>query len=295
MAFAPTLMHANGDLDLDAHRTHVDYLSRAGVGSIVIAGGVGEFWTLDDREYRDLIKESVDAAGGRVTVLAGVGHSTAIAARTASVAAEVGANGLLVNPLYFVHPDLEGLTQHYRNIGDSSGLGLVIFSTTGSVYDEDALARIAEVDAAVAVKDEVGDLALFERCVAGLGDRYEWVNGMAEIPAYDYAQRGAVAMTSGLVNLAPEMVIELWEVALAGDRDRHEEIVTKQIRPLAELRTARPGYHITVIKEAMALLGRGQGGVRLPLVPLRPDEREQLDRVLRECGYADDERQSASA
>ncbi|WP_432970487.1 dihydrodipicolinate synthase family protein [Dactylosporangium sp. CA-233914] len=295
MAFSPTLMSADGHLDLTSHRRQIDFLAASGVGSIVVCGGVGEFWTLDEVEYRHIVRESVDAAAGRVPVLAGVGHSTDIAARLARVAADAGADGLLVNPLYFVRPELDGLAAHYRHLGDVSGLGLVVFSTSGAVYGADELERLAEVEAAVAVKDEVGDLEHFERCVDRLGDRYAWINGMAELPAADYAERGAVTMTSGLVNLDPSLAISVWNAATAGDRATHARLVEERIRPIAALRTARPGYHITVIKEALALMGRSSAAVRLPLLPLREDERAQLAHVLVTAGYHDNGAPSDSA
>lgn len=284
MAFAPTLMHDDGSIDLDAHRRHAAFLAGSGVGSVVVCGGVGEFWALDEAEYANVVREAVDAVDGGVPVLAGVGHSTAIAARLARIAADAGADGLMVNPLYFVRPDLEGLARHYRAIGDASGLGMVVFSTDGAVYDEHDLERLAEVEGAVAVKDEAGDTELFARCVQRLGDRYVWINGMAELPALEYARHGAVAMTSGLANIDPVLALDVWAAACAGDRAGHESLVRDRIRPIADLRSARPGYHITVIKEAMQLLGRGGATVRLPLVPLHDDERELLAGHLRRAG-----------
>lgn len=285
LAFAPTSMHDDGSLDLDSQRSHVAFLAGSGVGAVVVGGGVGEFYALDEPEYATLVRESVDAAGGRVPVLAGVGHATAIAARLARGAAAAGADGLMVNPLYFVTPDGDGMVRHYREIGAASGLGMIVFSTAGAVYDDADLERLAEVEAAVAVKDEAGDQELFARCVARLGDRYVWINGMAELPAVDYARMGAVAMTSGLVNLDPAVALDVWAAALDGDADRHATIVTERIAPIAALRAARPGYHITVIKEAMHLLGRGGPAVRLPLLPLRPEDRAALAEHLDRCGY----------
>lgn len=285
LAFAPTSMHDDGSLDLDSQREHVAFLAGSGVGAVVVGGGVGEFYALDEPEHAALVREAVDAAGGRVPVLAGVGHATAIATRLARVAADAGADGLMVNPLYFVTPDGDGMVRHYREIGAASGLGLIVFSTTGAIYDDTDLERLAEVEAAVAVKDEAGDQALFARCVDRLGDRYVWINGMAELPAVEYARLGAVAMTSGMVNLDPAVALDLWAAALAGDADRHATLLRERIAPIAALRAARPGYHITVIKEAMQLLGRGGPTVRLPLLPLRPEDRAALAEHLDRCGY----------
>lgn len=285
LAFTPTCLHDDGSLDLDSQRSHAAFLAGSGVGAVVVCGGVGEFYAVDEPEYADLVRETVDAVGGRVPVLAGVGHATAIATRLARIAAAAGADGLMVNPLYFVTPDADGMVRHYGEIGAASGLGLIVFSTDGAVYDEADLERLAEVEAAVAVKDEAGDQALFARCVDRLGDRYVWINGMAELPAVDYARIGAVAMTSGLVNLDPDVALDVWAAALAGDADRHAALVRERIAPIAALRTARPGYHITVIKEAMHLLGRCGPAVRLPLLPLRPEDRAALAEHLDRCGY----------
>ncbi|PZF84233.1 dihydrodipicolinate synthase family protein [Jiangella anatolica] len=285
LAFAPTSMHDDGSLDLDSQRAHVAFLAGSGAGAVVVAGGVGEFYALEEAEYAALVRETVDAVAGRVPVLAGVGHSTAIATRLARAAADAGADGLMVNPLYFVNPDGDGMVRHYGEIGAASGLGMIVFSTDGAVYDEKDLERLAEVEGAVAVKDEAGDQDLFARCVDRLGDRYVWINGMAELPAVDYARMGAVAMTSGLVNLDPAVALDVWAAALAGDADRHAAIVAERIAPIAALRASRPGYHITVIKEAMHLLGRGGPAVRLPLVPLRAEDRAALAGHLDRGGY----------
>lgn len=285
LAFSPTLFAADGSVDLEGQRRHVDFLADSGVNAIVVTGGVGEFYALEEGEFVDLVRAAVDAAGGRVPVLAGVGNSTAIASRLAAAAGAAGVDGIMVNPLYFVRPDVEGMRAHYRDVGAACGLGLVIFSTVGSVYNEDVLEQLAEVPEAIAVKDEVGNVELFERCVRGLGERFAWINGMAELPAVEYAERGAQAMTTGLANLDPQLTLDVWQAACAGDRERHGQLVRERIAFLADLRSARPGYHITVLKEAMEILGRGSARVRLPLVPLRPEERAALAAHLEQAGF----------
>lgn len=285
ISFSPTLFDENDELDLDGVAKHVDYLARSRVCAVVVAGGVGEFYALDAREYAALVRVAVDAAAGRVPVLAGVGHSTRIASGLAATAAGAGAAGLMVNPFYFVQPDHEGMTEHYRELGRASGLGLMVFSTHGSVYDADALEALASVDAVVAVKDEYGDIAMFDGARSRLGDRYVWVNGMAEGLASTYAQHGADAMTSGIVNLDADLSADLWEAACARDTAAVDHLYTTRVSPIAALRAQRPGYHITVIKEALRLLGGGPAHVRLPLVPLRPDEREALRAHLESAGF----------
>lgn len=279
LAFLPTPFTADGALDAVAVEHQVDYLAASGVGAVVVSGGVGEFYSLDAVEHRELVAGAVSAAGDRVPIVAGVGHSSAIAAELGRRSAAEGAAALMVNPLYFVRPELRGVVEHYRQIGAAAELPLIVFSTEGAVYGPDELEALAEVPEVSAYKDEVGDLALFSRCRAQLGDRYTWINGMAEPLAMQYAAAGATAITSGLVNLDAALTTEIWAAACAGDQDRYDVLMVRA-EPLLALRRKRPGYHTTVLKEGMALLGRTTGHVRLPLMPLLDDERAALQAML---------------
>jgi 5-dehydro-4-deoxyglucarate dehydratase len=279
MAFLPTPFTADGDLDLAATESQVDFLVAAGVSSVVVSGGVGEFYTLSRREHADLVRAAVSVVAGRIPVVAGVGHSTAIAAGLGRQPAEAGAAAIMVNPLYFVRAELRGLVAHYRAIGAAAELPLIVFSTDGATYGPDELEALAEVPEVAALKDEHGDLELFAGCRARLGDRYTWINGMAEPHAFEYAAAGAQAMTSGLVNLAPELSLAIWDAALRGDQPRFAGLMARA-EPILAMRRSRPGYHTTVLKEGMAILGRTSPLVRLPLVALRTDERETLRTLL---------------
>jgi 5-dehydro-4-deoxyglucarate dehydratase len=80
-------------------------------------------------------------------------------------------------------------------------------------------------------------------------------------------------MTSGLVNLDPALSLAIWDAARRGDESAHRSLIAERAQGIFALRRSRPGYHITVLKEAMHMLGRSGPTVRLPLVPLRDDER----------------------
>jgi 5-dehydro-4-deoxyglucarate dehydratase len=186
----------------------------------------------------------------------------------------------MINPLYFVSPSEEGIVAHYRELARASGLGLMIFSTRGSVATPTLVERLAEIDEVIALKDEVGDLKQFIETKERLGSRLAWVNGMAETLAVPYFAAGAAAFTSGIVNFAPALSLAVWEAGCAGRWDDLHGLVATKIRPLAQLRERRPGYQITVVKEAMNLLGLPGGAVRLPLLPMAPSDRDDLRRAL---------------
>lgn len=286
LAFSPTPFTAEDELDLHALAEHVDFLCRSGVPVVVVCGGVGEFFSLEMEEYRACIRTAVEAVGGRCIVAAGIGHSTRIARKLATFAEDVGVDGLMINPPYFIQPSEEGLLAHYRGIADATSLGMIVFSTPGSVYTASALERLAEVESVVALKDEHGDLKLFGEMVERLGDRYTWINGMAEILAGPYATAGAQAMTSGLVNFAPALSLEIWRCAQAGEWTRLRQLVAEQARPIARLRERKKGYQIAIIKEAMNLLDRRGGHVRPPVTPVATADRQELREVLKKLTLA---------
>jgi 5-dehydro-4-deoxyglucarate dehydratase len=283
LAFLPTPFTPGDAVDLDGLAEHTDFLCRSGTHVVVVCGGVGEFFSLDLEEYRTCIRTAVAAAGGRVPVIAGIGYSTRTACHLAQYAESAGADGLMINPTYFIEPSEDGMFQHYRALAQATNLGMIVFSTKGSVYTPLMVQRLAEIPSVIALKDEYGDLKMFVETMEGVGDRLALINGMAEPMAAPYFGAGARAMTSGIVNVVPEVSLAIWNAGVAGRFAELRELVAR-IRPLARLRERRKGYHIPVIKEAMNLLGRPGGAVRLPLVPLTPADREDLQRILVDLG-----------
>jgi len=277
IAFTPTPFTDDDRLATDVLAEHVDRLARLG-GPVAVCGAVGEFAALDLDEYRAAITTTVDAVAGRVPVIVGVGLGTRIATDLAGHAARVGASGILVNPLGGDVTD-DGLVRHYRSLAAASGLGLIVFSTRGQVYSVDQLERLAHIDEVVALKDEWGDLRLFAESRERLGDRFAWIDGMAELQAAEYRVLGADAMTSGLVNVAPDLTTAIWTAATEG-RWSELQVLVARARPFAALRARTPGYSIAVIKAGLDMLGHPFGSVRAPLSPLAPADLDDLRQVL---------------
>ena len=284
IAFTPTPFHEDERVDYDALAQQINRLIINGAHVVVVCGGVGEYVSLTLDEYRECISVAVDATAGRVPLLAGIGHSTRIACDLAEYAATKGAAGLMINPLYFIEPPDHGLYEHYRRIGESSHLGMMIFSTKGQVYSPDLIEQLAEIEEIVALKDEWGDLKLFIETRERLGDRLTWINGMAETLAVPYFAAGAQAFTSGLVNFMPNTVLDVWRLGTTGKTVQLEALIAEKFRPIAKLREKRKGYSVAVIKEAMHSLEYCNNTVRSPLMPIDDDDREILQGILIELG-----------
>jgi len=287
MSFTITPFTDDHALDLSTLARHVERMSTSGVQHIAVAGAVGEYYALTFEEYRDVIRTAIAAAGGRVPVLVGIGHSTRIAVELARIAAGEGAAGLLVNPLYLVAPGIDGMVAHHEALAGAADLGQIVFSTRATPYGPDAMARLAEVDHVVALKDELGDLDLFLGCIERLGDRIAWINGMAEPYTPAYFAAGATCVTTGLANFAPEIPLAVYAAARAGDFAACNRLIGERVAPLAALRRKRPGYSVGIIKEALDLLGTPVGPSRLPLLGVAPEDRQALRAVLEGLGLLD--------
>ncbi|CAN5874144.1 5-dehydro-4-deoxyglucarate dehydratase [soil metagenome] len=284
IAFTPTPFHYDERVDYDALAQQVNRLIINGAHVVVVCGGVGEYVSLTIDEYRECISVAVGAASGRVPLLAGIGHSTRIACDLAEYAATVGASGLMINPLYFIEPPDEGLIAHFQAIAIASALGMMIFSTKGQVYGPDLVERLAEIDEIVALKDEWGDLRLFIETRERLGDRLAWVNGMAETLAVPYFAAGAQAFTSGIINFAPNLALDVWRLGTTGKTAALDTLIASKIRPISKLREKHKGYSIAVIKEAMHMLEYCGNTVRSPLQPMQEEDREELNQILINLG-----------
>jgi 5-dehydro-4-deoxyglucarate dehydratase len=282
LSFAVTPFKQDFQLDLDGLRQNIEAMSRSGVHALVCAGGVAEFYSLNLEEYRQVIKTAVRAAGGRIPVLAGIGHSTQIACELAQFAESEGASGLMINPFYFVEPNLEGVFHHYEALAEASSLGQIIFSTGHFTYNPELIERLARIDNVVGLKDEVGDVKTFVATVERLGDRMAWINGMAEPLTAAYFACGATSFTTGMANFAPEIPLSIYRAAEVGDYSTVREIVAAKVSAIAQLRARRKGYATAVLKEAMNLMRLPAGPCRLPLTPLLPEDRQALKTILKD-------------
>jgi 5-dehydro-4-deoxyglucarate dehydratase len=286
MSFSVTPFTSEHDLDLATLERHLDRMADSGVHQIAVTGAVGEFYALTFEEYTTVIQASLRAVAGRVPVLVGIGHSTRIASELARCAADAGAAGLLVNPLYLAAPGIDGLLRHHEALARAADLGQVVFSTRATPFGPDELARLAEIDHVIGLKDELGDLERFLGCIERLGDRIAWINGMAEPYTSAYFAAGARCFTTGLSNFAPDIPLDVYDAAQRGDYEACNAVIRERVQPIAALRRRRPGYHTSVIKEALDLVGRPVGPCRLPLTELRREDREELARVLERVAVA---------
>src|SRR4051812_950357 len=279
IGFPVTPFRMDLSVDLDALRRNVRAMLDHPLAAIVAAGGTGELYSLTPNEHLDIVRLVVEEAEarGKLPVIAGTGFNTALGAELARQAAAAGASGILAFPPYYPGAEEDGLLKYYAALGDATDLGLFIYSRDWFHPSAAMVERIASaVPTLIAWKDGQGDIRRLQMIKERLGDRLCWIGGAGDdmVPAY-YAI-GIRAFTSSVANVSPQLALQLHEAGSQGDSAALQRMMTDYVVPLYAMRARRKGHEVTVMKELMTLLGLAGGAVRPPLVPLRPDELEEL-------------------
>src|SRR6266478_1919433 len=268
-------------LDLDALERNVADMVQHPFCALVVAGGTGELYSMTVDEIVEVVRVTVQAAGSKMPVVAGTGYNAAIGAEIARRVEKAGADCLLALPPYYINAPEEGLFDYYRAIGQASGLPLFVYSRDWAAFTPQMVARLAErVPTLAGWKDGQGIARKYQRIMAEVGDRLAWFGGLGDDCVPEYFAIGVQAYTSSISNIAPQVSLALAEAGMARDFERLDALVKRYVDPLFALRERMKGYEVSVMKLAMEMLGIPAGPVRPPLTKCRPQDVEDLRKVV---------------
>ncbi len=281
LGFPITPFRQDFSLDLDGLARNVDRMACHPFCALVAAGGTGELYSLSVAEIVDVVRVTVQAAAGRMPVVAGVGFNAALGAEIAHGVEKAGAASLLVMPPYYGNPPEQGLFDYYAAIGRATGLPLMIYSRDWAVFSPQQVARLAErLPALAAWKDGQGDARKYQRIMSYVGDRLVWLGGIGDDCVPAYFAIGVQAYTSSISNIAPKLSLQLAEAGLAKDFARLDGLMRRYVHPLYAIRDRMRGYEVAVMKQAMEILGMAAGPVRPPLAACRAEDVADIRRLL---------------
>lgn len=275
-----TPFHQDETLNEEALRQLTRFLVASGVHGLFAVGGQGEFWTLDPDEKRRVIEVVVHEAAGRVPVYAGTGATTTReAVRLTQMAAAAGADAVSVITPFFVSPNAEELYGHYTAIAKASRVPVILYNNpgrTGVNLGADLVARLTRVENIAGVKDSSGDLTLTGEYIRRCGPEFAVLAGRDTLilSTLLLGGKGSIAATA---NVAPRVVVEIYDAFLAGDLPR---ALAAQNR-LAPLRIAfEMGSFPVVIKDALEIMGIAAGPARGPVRSLGDEQKAKLAEIV---------------
>ncbi|MFI5570597.1 5-dehydro-4-deoxyglucarate dehydratase [Streptomyces sp. NPDC051740] len=289
--FPVTAYGPDGSVDLDTYRLHVRRGVEAGAAAVFACCGTGEFHALTPEEFELCVTAAVEAADGRVPVVAGAGYGTALAVRYARLAERAGADGLLAMPPYLVKAAQEGLLRHYRQLAAATSLPVIVYQRDNAVFTPESVVELARTEGIVGFKDGLGDLDLMQRTVsavrAGGPDGFLYFNGLptAELTQPAYGGIGITLYSSAAFCFVPEIALACHTAFRTGDTATAHRLIDGFYRPFVELRDRGSGYAVSLVKAGVRLRGLDVGEVRPPLHEPAGDHVKQLAQLI-ERGHA---------
>ncbi|HEX8663377.1 MAG TPA: 4-hydroxy-tetrahydrodipicolinate synthase [Beijerinckiaceae bacterium] len=274
----------DGELDEAAFRAHVNWQIENGTKGLVPVGTTGESPTLSHDEHKKVVEWCVEEARGRVPVIAGAGsNNTAEAIDLARHAEEAGADALLVVTPYYNKPTQEGLYRHFKAVNDAVGIPIFIYNIPPrSVIDMSVatMARLYELPNIVGVKDATANLGRVSQQRHALGADFVQLSG-EDMTALAYNAAGGHGCISVVANVAPRLCAELQDTSLSGDYAGALKVQDRLV-PLHDAIFMEPG--LAGAKCGLALLGRGNEEIRLPMTSVTPPVKEAIRKAMVHAG-----------
>jgi len=280
-----TPFRPDGSLDEAAFRKLVAWQIEQGTKGLVPVGTTGESPTLSHAEHKRVVELCVEAAEGRVPVIAGAGsNNTTEAIELTRHAEKAGATAVLVVTPYYNKPSQRGLYDHFAAVAKSTRLPIIIYNIPPrSVIDmlPETMGRLAnDFKNIVGVKDATGKIERVSEQRMTCGKDFVQLSG-EDASALGFNAHGGVGCISVTSNVAPRLCAEFQEVSLSGDRERALELQDR-LMPLHKAIFLESG--VAGAKYGLSRLGRVENVVRSPMVTVEPAVAERIDQAMKHAG-----------
>jgi 4-hydroxy-tetrahydrodipicolinate synthase len=270
-------------VDVDALRQQVEFQISAGTTCLCPVGTTGESPTLSHEEHEQVISEVVQAASGRIKVMAGTGsNSTAEALRLTQWAAKEGADAALMVAPYYNKPTQRGFYQHYKAIAEAVDMPICVYNIpgrTGKNIEPETIAQLAELENITMVKEATGSLDQASQVLGSTNLTILSGDDTLTLPLLAVGGEGVISVVG---NMVPQDMIEMVQAFQAGDLAK-AQAAHARLFPLCRDMLGLATNPIP-LKAAMKLLGRDTGELRLPMTPLTEQEEAKLRKTLANYG-----------
>lgn len=277
----------NGSMNVQYLRDLINHLINNGSDAIVVAGTTGEAPTLSHDEKAALFKNTVDFVNGRVPVIAGTGtNSTYAAVELTQLAEQAGVDAVMLSTPYYNKPNQQGMYLHFKTVAEATALPVMLYNVPGrtGVHLEASttIALARDIDNIVSLKDASGDLDHMTAVISGTPSDFTLYSGddSLTLPAVSIGASGIISVSSHIIGNEMQSMLAAWE---AGQTmyaaKQHRELV-----PVMNAMFSAPSP--APVKSALALMNIQAGSVRLPLVPLTPEEEQHVFQIIQRKIYS---------
>ncbi len=287
LSFPVTDFDASGDFRPSTYAKRLEWLAPYGATALVAAGGTGEFFSLEPKEYSEVIRTAVQTCQGKVPILAGAGGPTRLAIQYAQEAERLGAKGILLLPHYLTEANQDGVAVHVEQVCKSVKIGVVVYNRNVCRLQPHHLERLAQAcPNLIGYKDGIGEVELMVSIRRRMGDRFSYLGGLptAEVYAAAYKAMGVPVYSSAVFNFVPKMAMEFYRAVAADDHATQNRLLDTFFLPYLEIRNRSAGYAVSIVKAGARLAGHDAGPVRAPLTELKADEVERLAALMSKLG-----------
>jgi 4-hydroxy-tetrahydrodipicolinate synthase len=267
-------------IDEAALRRMVEWHIEQGTHGLVPVGTTGESATVSEEEHFRIVEVVVEAAAGKIPVIAGAGsNNPREAIKYSNHAARCGADGTLHVAGYYVRPSQEGLYQHFKAVHDATDLPIIVYNIPPRAIVDitpETLARIAELPRIVGVKDATGDLNRPILEGLAINKEFSFLSGDDGV-AVAYNASGGNGCISVTANIAPALCAQLQEACARNDFAAAMAIQAR-LMPLHQSLFAEPSP--AGAKYAASLLGLCGPECRLPIIELSEEGKNRIQTAM---------------
>ncbi len=284
LSFPVTDFDVNAKFNEKTFRQRIEAFVDHGVSSVFVAGGTGEFFSLDEDDYRQVVKSSVDTVKGRVPVIASAGRSVSDAKKFTAIADEVGCDGILLMPPFLTECPEDGIVEYASQVMSSSKNHFIYYNRANGVLSADRVKELASLNTnMVSLKDGVGNIAALNDTIKTVGDRLVYIGGVptAEIFAEAYLSIGVNTYSSAVFNFMPDMANKFYKSLREGEKETVAAVIKDFFIPFCRLRDTKKGYAVSLIKAGTTIMGCTAGDVRAPLTMPNFSDMAQLEAIIK--------------
>ncbi|HEV2417693.1 MAG TPA: 4-hydroxy-tetrahydrodipicolinate synthase [Terriglobia bacterium] len=274
----------DGTIDVDSLRKLVQFQLRDGIDFLVPCGTTGETPALEKQEYLGVIRVVVEETAGKAPIIAGVGgNNTRHVCDLAKSVSGLGVQGILSVAPYYNKPTQEGLFQHFAAIAEASELPVILYnvpSRTSSNIEPATVERLSKVPNIIGIKEASGSIVQQLELINRVDASFAVLSGddSFTLPLMSIGGAGVISVVS---NQIPGPMSQLTRLLLEGNYAEARKL-NARLFPLMQANFIETNP--IPVKAGLAMMGMIEEVYRLPMVPMRPENRAKLEKVMVSVG-----------